>query len=241
MYFQFQKDTVDMCLKKSCAVIAAAGSGRRMGGVSKPDIEIFGKTLFEYVLGAFAESRVSEIVVVCSEDNEASLRAKAEGCKKPVVFTRGGATRAESVANGIKEASRDVYLICVHDCARPFVTADMINETLDAAEKHGAACVCSPVTDTVKQKDPITGFVSTLERATLFAVQTPQCFSKSLYLRAAEAVGEDIVNFTDETSLLEEIGVEVCYIRRTETNMKLTTSDDVPIAEILMKRKGEKV
>lgn len=226
-----------MCKIGACAVIAAAGSGRRMGGVSKPNIKLLGKTLFEYVLEAFDSSNVSEIVVVCSEDNEESLRALAVGTKKPISFTRGGVTRAESVRNGVEASSKSSTLICVHDCARPFVTPEMINETLDAAYKHGAACVSSPVTDTIKQKDAVTGFVSTPERATLFAVQTPQCFKKSLYLQALNMLAESISSFTDETSLLEELGVEVCYIQRSETNMKLTAVDDVPIAEILMKRK----
>ncbi len=225
-----------MCVKKACAVIAAAGSGNRMGGISKPNIEILGKTLFEYVLEAFDSSSVCEIVVVCSEDNEASLRALAGNIAKPITFTRGGATRAESVANGISCASKECEIICTHDCARPFVTAKMIDETVKEASFHGAACVCSPVTDTVKHKDPLTGFVSTPERANLFAVQTPQCFKKSLYLHAKNALG-DISSFTDETSVLEEIGVEVSYIKVDGVNMKLTSPDDVPIAELLMKRR----
>ena len=92
------------------------------------------------------------------------------------------------------------------------------------------------VTDTVKHKDPLTGFVSTPERANLFAVQTPQCFKKSLYLHAKNALC-DISSFTDETSVLEEIGVEVSYIKVDGVNMKLTSPDDVPIAELLMKRR----
>lgn len=226
-----------MCEKKVCAVIAAAGSGNRMGGISKPNIEILGKALFEYVLEAFDNSCVSEIVVVCSEDNEASLRALANGFEKPISFTRGGATRAESIANGINSASKGCEIICTHDCARPFVTAEMIDKTVLEAALHGAACVCSPVTDTVKHKDPLTGFVSTPERANLFAVQTPQCFKKSLYLYAASALGSGISDFTDETSVLEEIGVEVSYISHSGTNMKLTAPDDVPIAELLMKKR----
>ncbi len=222
---------------RSCAVIAAAGSGRRMGEVSKPNIKILGKTLFEYVLDAFDRSCVDEIVVVCSEDNENSLCALATEYKKPITFTRGGKTRAESVFNGISQSSKGTELICVHDCARPFVTAEMINEALIAAEKQGASCVCADVTDTIKYKHPATGFVSTPERASLFAVQTPQCFKKSLYLHAVNAVGGDISSFTDETSLLEEIGVEVAYLKQTGTNMKLTVVDDVPVAEILMSKR----
>ena len=228
-----------MCNKKSCAVIAAAGSGTRMGGVSKPNIVLCGKTLFEYVLKAFCESSVDEIVVVCSSDNENSLFNLAKEFGKPIKFVLGGKTRAESVGNGITEASKDAEIICVHDCARPFVTPQMIDQTILSASKNGAACVCSPVTDTIKSKDPITGFVSTPDRKTLFAVQTPQTFKKSLYNFAKNAVGENLSDFTDETSLLEEIGVAVDYIECNETNMKLTSASDMEIAEILMKRRVE--
>jgi len=226
-----------MYTKKSCAVIAAAGSGRRMGGVSKPNIKVLGKTLFQYVLEAFDKSCVCEIVVVCSEDNENSLRALAVGYNKPIIFTRGGETRAESVKNGISQSSKDTEIICVHDCARPFITAEMIDDAIEKAIFHGASCVCAEVTDTIKHKDARTGVVTTPDRSALFAVQTPQCFKKSLYLHAVNALNDDISGFTDETSLLEEIGVEVCYIKRAETNMKLTTANDVPIAEFLMNKK----
>ena len=224
-----------MLNKKVCAVIAAAGSGRRMGGVSKPNIKVLGKTLFEYVLDAFDKSCVDEIVVVCSCDNELSLRELANGYKKPITFILGGETRAESVKNGISQSSKDAEIICVHDCARPFITAEMIDEAVEKANFHGASCVCADVTDTVKYKQP-NGYIQTPERSALFAVQTPQCFKKSLYLHAVNAVNGDISGFTDETSLLEEIGVEVCYFNRKETNIKLTTADDVPIAEVLMKK-----
>ena len=222
---------------RTAAVIAAAGSGTRMGGVSKPNIKLLGKTLFEYVIGAFDESIVDEIVVVCSEDNEESLRALSSSFKKPMIFVHGGKTRAESVLNGVNATSKGCQIICAHDCARPFVTPEMIDKTIHSAIKQGAACVCSPVTDTIKHIDPITGFVSTPERSSLLAVQTPQAFKKSLYLHAASALSENLSDFTDETSILEEIGVEVCYIKENTTNMKLTSTDDVEIAELLMKRR----
>ena len=209
-----------------------------MGGVSKPNIKLLGKTLFEYVLQAFDESMVDEIIVVCSEDNEDSLRELAKGFNKPITQVRGGESRAESVYNGIS-ACVDADIICVHDCARPFITKEIITKTLEAAQKTGAACVCAPVVDTVKYKDPKTGAISTPERANLFAVQTPQCFKYDLYIEAFEYNRDNIQSFTDETSLLESKGFSVDYIRVTETNMKLTAVDDVPIAEILMKRKGE--
>ena len=116
-------------IKKACAVIAAAGSGRRMGGISKPNIEILGKTLFEYVLEAFDESCVCGVNVVCSEDNEASLRALAGNALKPVTFTRGGATRAESVANGIKTAKTYCNIYINRDTEELNATLDQIRDS----------------------------------------------------------------------------------------------------------------
>ncbi len=221
---------------KASAVIAAAGSGQRMGGVSKPNICLLGKTLFEYVLEAFESSVVSDITVVCSEDNEASLRALSVNAKKPIKFVRGGKTRAESVFNGVSACKDDAEVICVHDCARPFITPEIIDLSIKTADEKGATCVCSPATDTLKQKNK-DGSVSTLDRSSIFAVQTPQCFKKSIYLEA-RAKAQDIESFTDETSLLESAGFEVEYITTYENNMKLTSKSDVPLAEAIMKSRG---
>ncbi len=224
-----------MTVKKTAAIIAAAGSGTRMGGVSKPNIKILGKTLFQYVLDAFEESMVDEIVVVCSEDNRDSLIELAKGYKKPIKFTLGGKARAESVYKGVMMTSDEVEALCVHDCARPFVTKEMINQALKAAIEAGASCVCSPVVDTIKYVNPETNKITTPKRENLFAVQTPQCFEKKLYLDAVNSV-EGIDTFTDETSLLERIGVKVNYIKVNQTNMKLTSPDDVPMAEFLLRK-----
>ncbi len=222
---------------KSCAVIAAAGSGTRMGGVSKPNIVLLGKTLFEYVLGAFNASSVDEIVVVCSEDNEFSLSALAEDNEKPIKFVRGGSTRAESVFNGISASDAEIF--CVHDCARPFVTPSIIDLSIDVADHFGASCVASPITDTVKMYRD-TGEIITLDRSKMFAVQTPQCFKKALYL-SARGNAENAELFTDETSLLESNGVSVEYIMNHDVNLKLTSKGDVPLAEAIMKNKGERL
>ena len=221
---------------KSFAVIAAAGSGQRMGGVSKPNILLLGKTLFEYVVHAIVASVVDGIIVVCSEDNEDSLRALAKNVKKPISFVRGGKTRAESVFNGISACAEDSEIICVHDCARPFITPETIDLSIKTAIDKGASCVCSPATDTLKQKNS-DGSVSTLDRSSIFAVQTPQCFKKSLYLDARAAT-TSIDIFTDETSLLESAGFKVEYITTYENNMKLTSKSDVPLAEAIMKSRG---
>ena len=219
---------------KVCAVIAAAGSGSRMGGVSKPNIKLLGKTLFEYVLDAITASFIDEAVVVCSNDNIESLREIAHDFKKPIKFVLGGKMRAESVRNGIDASSDDIDIICVHDCARPFVTKEIFEETVVAAIDSGASCVCSPVTDTLKHRNPETNEISTPNRNDLFAVQTPQCFKKSVYLDAVKQAEEIYSDFTDETSLLEHFGVKVNYTVRTEPNMKLTSVADVAVAEAIM-------
>ncbi len=223
--------------KKFTAVIAAAGSGTRMGSVSKPNIKLLGKTLFEYVLEAINGSVIDETVVVCSADNIDSLKELSKISTKPVKFVFGGKMRAESVCNGILASDEDSRIICAHDCARPFITSEMINQTCLMAAEKGAACVCSPVVDTLKYKNPETGEISTPNRDNMFAVQTPQCFEKDLYFKAKDFAGEKFSAFTDETSILENYGAAVEYIKWHDTNIKLTSVDDVPIAEILMKRR----
>lgn len=223
---------------RSYAVIAAAGSGSRMGGVSKPNIRLLGKTLFEYVLGAFDSTFVDGIVVVCSEDNIQSLKELSVGFKKPVSFVLGGSTRGISVYNGIACAQeKGAEIVCVHDCARPFITAEIIENAIKAAAEKGASCVCSPITDTVKMIDQ-GGNIVTPDRSRMFAVQTPQCFKISLYHNSRKKCNSP-ENLTDETALLELGGYSVEYIKTTENNMKLTSKSDVPLAEAIMKSKGE--
>ncbi len=226
--------------QKFTAVIAAAGSGTRMGGVSKPNIKLLGKTLFEYVLQAINDSIIQNIVVVCSEDNKDSLIELSKISNKPIKFVLGGKMRAESILNGVLATEGDDCIICAHDCARPFITGEMINQTCLLAAEKGAACVCSPVIDTLKYKDPQNGTVFTPDRNNMFAVQTPQCFQKELYLKAKDFAGEAFSLFTDETSIIENYGASVEYIRWQDTNIKLTAVDDVPIAEILMERRLNK-
>ena len=211
-----------------------------MGGVSKPNIKLGGKTLFEYVLDAFCQSNIDEIVVVCSEDNRESLTELSKNVTKPVSFVLGGKTRAQSVKNGVSASGIETKIVCVHDCARPFITPSVINRAIESACKTGASCVCSAVTDTLKGISPKDGTVYTLDRSRIFAVQTPQCFKKSLYFEACESSGDLFDSFTDETSLLEHHGVSVEYVKNEEINLKLTTKSDIELAEGLITLKNSK-
>ena len=212
-----------------------------MGGISKPLIKLGKKTLFEYVLEAFMQSAVSDITVVCSEENKNQLSELASPfTDKPVFFTLGGKTRAESVFNGVKNCGKCGFVI-VHDCARPFVTPELINSVIDAAKETGAATACAKVADTVKIVDAERNIIYTPERRHLLAIQTPQCFKYDLYLPAYLLAASQRKEFTDESALLENAGTKVSYCETEEINIKLTTKNDVNVARAirLLKEQGK--
>lgn len=224
------------------AVIVAAGSGTRMGGVTKPFIRLGDRTAFEMVLDAFGASALTdEIVVVCRESDMERFKAAAEGFdKKPLRFTVGGANRGDSVYCGVRASKGDYY--AVHDCARPLITSEQIDSVVQAAFKTGAACAYKPVTDTVKYVEAETGTVYTPERKHLLAVQTPQVFKSEIYLVAAALAKKDGVKATDDTSLAERAGFKVEYVETGARNLKLTTAEDVLLARAIVlsdKKKGE--
>lgn len=214
-------------------IIVAAGSGKRMGGVSKPLIKLGKETLYEHVLAAFAASSVERIVAVCSKDNIERISELSEGkTGKTITVVYGGETRSESVYLGVKAAG-DCELVCVHDCARPFVTAEMIDGVISSAREVGAATACTQVTDTVKFVDNEHGVIYTPARKYLLSVQTPQCFKKSDYLPAFLRGAFDKKEFTDESAMLENYGVKVAYVDCGRSNMKLTTKEDIMLAKAI--------
>lgn len=225
---------------KVCAVIVAAGSGTRMGGVSKPEIKLDGITLFERVLSAFCASDVHEIVVVAGENRPRLEAIAAPYTQKPIRFTNGGKTRSESVFNGVSAASKHCTLICAHDCARPFVTPSIIREVIDGAAETGASTACAKVTDTIKYVDEEHHSVYTPNRDCLLAIQTPQVFRKDRYEVAYALACKRGNAFTDETSMLEAAGARVAYVPTDPRNIKLTTKEDILLARaILLVRKAK--
>lgn len=204
-----------------------------MGGISKPLIKLGQKTLFEYVLDAFSASSVTKIIVVCSKENEESLRSLSAGVtEKEIDFTLGGETRSESVFFGVKKCGKCDY-VCVHDCARPFVTAEIIDSVIESAKETGASTACAPVTDTIKFVDEERHVIYTPQRRHLLSIQTPQCFKKDLYLPAYALASAQKAEFTDETALLENAGTKVKYLQTDSNNIKLTTKSDVMLARAI--------
>lgn len=224
------------------AIIVAAGGSVRMGiADSKQFIPLMGRPAIEYTLKAFESCYlIKEIVAVCREQDKERIRAIADenGFSKVKTLVEGGASRAESVRNGINAASDKAEYFAIHDGARPLITVEEIERVVEAAFETGAATLGVPVKDTIKIVDGYNKIESTPLRSQLRAVHTPQVFEKELYRFALENAGDNMINFTDDCSLIEHMGGEVEVVKGSEENIKLTTPIDVVIAESILKNRG---
>jgi len=219
------------------AIIAAGGRGSRLGADRpKQFLEIGGRSILEMSVAALAASdRICEIVIALPE---AHLEAVAKSFKgftsKPLHFVAGGKRRQDSVANAFTKTSPLAEVIVIHDAARPFVTEEIINRTIDAAETHGAAIAGITVRDTVKQvghtsADGSRRISATIPRDDVCMAQTPQAFRRDVLERAlTEAAGLDA---TDEAMLVERLGLPVHVVEGDPRNVKITTAADLAAAK----------
>lgn len=219
------------------AIILGAGNGTRMKSEkSKLLLEIGSKTVIERSVEAFLSvSDIDEIIVVArAQDIDIYSELLTD---KRISFVIGGATRQQSVKNAV-ETVDDAHLIVIHDGARPLIKCEDIEKTIRAAEEYSAAAVGVFVKDTIKIVDK-QGFVeSTPDRSTLFAVQTPQIFDFDLYKNAMQKADEQGLDFTDDCQLVELCGGKVKMVEGSYSNIKITTPDDIALAENLLKNEG---
>ena len=221
--------------QKVGAVIAAAGSSRRMGGADKVFALLGGKPILARVVNAFQGcNHVDQIVVVLSEQNlERGQQLVAEqGWSKVSDVCAGGRRRQDSVAAGLKRLSNCDWVV-IHDGARSLVTADLINRGLEAAKETGAAVAAVPITDTIKVAGDDRFVQQTLLRRNLWAVQTPQVFRFDII---AEAYRQTKGEATDDASLIEQLGYRVKIYMGSYDNIKITTPDDLALAEVLWRK-----
>mgnify|MGYP000860123628 CR=1 FL=1 len=220
--------------KHSAAIILAGGSGTRMGR-EKQYIELSGRPMLEWSAEAFSGTGgFEELVVVLGPDN--LEKYGGEWVARGFMVAPSGRTRTESLKSGFRKLSDRIELVAVHDGARPLVGAGVIAETLKSAMKHGAAVPGVPLKDTVKRVSPDGFFFeSTLERSRLMAVQTPQCYQKGKLAKVLEAAGGD--DYSDESQILEKLGIKPAVVRSDYRNIKVTTPEDILIAEAFMKEK----
>jgi len=218
------------------AVIAAAGQGQRMDGVDKIFAELGGRPLLAMVLDTFQECLfVDEIVLVLGEENLERGRGLVGSSRwsKVTTICQGGKRRQDSVKNGLQRL-RDCGWVVIHDGARPLVAPDLIERGLAEARASGAAVAAVPVKDTIKRVSQ-DGFVcETPERDTLWAIQTPQVFLFDLIFQAHEEITEDV---SDDATMVERLGHMVRIYRGSYENIKVTTPEDLALAEVILRRK----
>ncbi len=217
------------------AVIVAAGNSTRMG-TPKQFIPLNERPLIAYTLAAFEQcAAIGEIVIVAQEEHHSRLRdiAATYGITKLSAIVCGGSTRQQSVRNGVNVCHADY--VAIHDGARPLVTPEIIERVIQGAVQYGAAAAAVHVKDTVKIADENGLVIETPDRATLWNVQTPQIFEKALYERALEHAIAQGLDLTDDCQLIEAIGQPVKLVEGSYTNIKVTTPEDVPFAEELLR------
>lgn len=221
------------------AIIVAAGQSRRMGGdTSKQFILIDGVPVIARTLKAFEiAERIREVVIAARQEDISQMYALIQDYEitKVKQIITGGETRQESVFRAIAQVDENADFLAIHDGARPLIRPQEIDLAVSAAVEHGAAALGVPVKDTVKQVDADGKIVDTPERSTLWAVQTPQVFSRALYLRAAEQAGEAAAQLTDDCQLIERTGAPVYLVRGAYANLKITTPEDVFAAEGILR------
>ena len=224
------------------AIIVCAGNSTRMGGVNKILLPLGERLVIGVTMQAFqACESVKEIVIVARESDIDAIKAEAEaaGITKLAQCTTGGNTRQESVINGIKKISKDSEFVAVHDGARPLVKPEHIEKAIKDASVFGGATLGVPVKDTIKNVDD--GIITdTPPRKFLYITQTPQVFKRDLYFEGIDFALEHGLDFTDDCQLVEAIGGKVAMTTGDYSNIKITTPEDIAIAEVLLRQaKGD--
>ena len=216
-------------------MIVAAGNASRMKGIDKTVAPICGVPMILCTVRALAASeRIDEIAVITRKD---LIEPIAELCKDEPKFSKaicGGASRAESVQNGLAAVQTD--MVAIHDGARPFVTVDIIDAAIEAAEAYGAAAPAIAVRDTIKIAENAV-ICATPDRSTLFAVQTPQVFDREAIIAALYAALEQGLPLTDDCSAMEAAGKRVVLTQGSDENIKITTPIDLTFGEAIIKRR----
>ena len=212
-------------------IVPAGGSGERLGADRpKAFVVVGGRALLEYSLDALAP--VCDRVVVAVPSRQSSRESPVVS-RQGVEFVAGGASRSASVRNAVRAApDADVYV--VHDAARPLVTPELVRRCVSALDDWDGAVAASRVTDTVKEASPAGLVLRTLDRSSLWAIQTPQVFRAALLRRALEVDDAALAAATDDSSLVEAAGGSVRVVEASPDNLKVTSQADLRRAEGLL-------
>lgn len=223
---------------KVAAIIAAGGIGKRMGAATpKQYIEILGRPIICRTLDKFKGiDGIKEVIVVVPTDYVNSFKSDIiDRYDYPSNWqvTSGGLHRQDSVRNGLNLVSKDCDVVLVHDGVRPFVTAGLIEKSIEAAFREGAVIVAAPVKETIKKANGDKLISGTVDRQGLWGAQTPQVFRYKILKEAMESAYRDNFMGTDEASIVERNGAKVKIIEGDSKNIKITTPDDIVLAEAI--------
>lgn len=225
------------------ALIPAAGAGKRMGGErNKQYFEVGGRPILVHTLEVFDRcDAISEVYLIVPEDDCAFACEIIDGMRfsKSIKVIPGGKERQDSVRNGLNSIYK-CDMVMIHDGVRPFVTEDIINMAIEETNKYGATTVAVPAKDTIKSVDGDGFVIETLERKKLWQIQTPQTFRYEIIKEAFDRAYADGFYGTDDAALVERLGYKVKIVEGSYQNIKITTPEDMVIAEAISRSNAKK-
>jgi 2-C-methyl-D-erythritol 4-phosphate cytidylyltransferase len=228
---------------KAVAVIVSAGKGQRfMNGKKKQFYFLADKPILAHTLDKFETCPLvhSILLVVGQDDMDYCLKEIVEKYQYQKIsqIVPGGKRRQESVKNGIEALAKDAEIVVIHDGVRPFVTREMIEESIHSAQRFGAVVMAMPVKDTIKMVHANGTVLQTLDRESLWQIQTPQTFQAHVIKEAYQKATEDGFVGTDDASLVERMGIKVHILPGSYTNIKITTPEDLIFANLFLRMKA---
>ena len=218
------------------ALITARGIGTRMQSrTPKQFLELNGVPILAHTVRAFQNHPLIDRIVVTApvghEDTVQTFIVQTYGLEQPVSIVSGGPTRQESVYNGLLHLA-DSDIVAIHDGVRPFVSAEVITATIEAARSSGASLACVPVSETVKKQKG--SQLKTIPRSNLWLAHTPQTFKTSLIIEAHRKAIQDGIVGTDDASLVERLGYPITLVEDSLYNLKITTPQDLKLAHMIL-------
>ena len=216
-------------MKNFSVIITAGGSSSRYGKVNKLLERIKDKTVIEETVNKFTDfNEIDEIIIPVNKEVKSEFEKLLKDAK--IKIRNGGSTRQKSVYEGLKAVKNEYVLI--HDGARPLITKEIIKNCIDSTIKYNAVSVMTKTTDTIKEVDGNGKIIRTIDRSKLYNTQTPQGFKTSLIKEAHEKLIDG--NYTDDSSMLEELNIPVYIVNGSYTNIKITVKNDLEFAKIYL-------
>ena len=229
-------------MRAVAAVLVAAGQSRRMEGADKMLLPLGGKSVLERSVRALSACpEIDVIVIVAQADKCEETLARFAAYHRDIRVVAGGDSRGASVWAGLCALKSEADMVLIHDAARPFVTAEILRDTLACAREKGSGVAGVMVKDTIKVADGQGRVTATPERSALWQVQTPQTFRFTLIYRAYERALARLHMATDDAMLLEEMGEPVYMVQSSYDNIKITTKEDIAVGEAILRAHGESV